>query len=288
MKMCSVHKKQKVVDGKQRCQLCYDSYIRWTAKHKLAGLCYCGGACVPGFKKCAPCRDRQAARAEKRKRAKLCACGRVPLEGMKGCKLCTEKAASRRAKKRNSGRCQCGRNPPKGTKVCDFCRELGVVARTRIKIAGLCHCGKPPSIGFLTCKSCRDVANARYARRVKSDKNFAATAKLRGSVIYGVIRSKGAKKAQSAETLLGCTIAFARKHIEQQFAPGMTWHNRELWHIDHYIPCGAFNLTDEYQQRLCNNWRNLRPLWEKDNLLKGSKLPTDFRQRMIELEINVL
>lgn len=44
-------------------------------------------------------------------------------------------------------------------------------------------------------------------------------------------------------------------------------------HIDHRIPCSAFDLSDPEQQKRCNHWSNLQPLWATDNQKKGNKLP---------------
>lgn len=262
-------------------------HVALYAERQRTRLCSCGRKRVPGYKKCAHCRRVQKARSKSRKLSGLCLCGKPVTLSKESCNLCLEKAAMRRANKKKKGKCQCGRKPKRGSKVCKFCQSLGSAARARIKLAGLCHCGQPPDAEFVTCSRCRSNAKARYIRRMRSDEKFVATAKIRGSIIYGIIRSKGAKKAHSSEVILGCTIAFAREHIEKQFALGMSWGNRHIWQIDHYIPCNAFNLTDERQQRLCNNWRNLRPMWEKDNLLKGYKFPKDFKQCMAELEANV-
>lgn len=291
MQFCPVHKKREVRPGKKRCQLCVDSYrrgyIKFTIKQLQAGLCHCGDVRVVGYKKCANCRRSQADRSELRKVCGMCLCGKWPRLGAKSCETCLEKAKVRRIIKKEAGLCQCGRRPTNGKKVCAFCKKMGANSRNRIKQAGLCSCGNTPSDGHSTCANCRKLAMGRYHRRIREDKNFIALSKIRGSIIYGIIRSKGAKKLHRTEVLLGCTIAFARNHIEQQFPSGMTWENRELWHIDHYIPCETFDLTDERQQRLCNNWRNLRPMWEKENLQKSSKLPADYEQRLAELEENV-
>ena len=50
----------------------------------------------------------------------------------------------------------------------------------------------------------------------------------------------------------------------------MEWGNWDLegWHIDHIRPCSSFNMEEEEQQRVAFNWRNLSPLWSKDNLKK--------------------
>ena len=35
--------------------------------------------------------------------------------------------------------------------------------------------------------------------------------------------------------------------------------------------CSKFDLSDLKQQELCFNFSNLQPLWQKDNLKKGSR-----------------
>lgn len=81
-------------------------------------------------------------------------------------------------------------------------------------------------------------------------------------------------KSENTLNLLGCSLDELKKHIESQFKEGMTWENHGLygWHLDHIIPCSAFDLTDPEQQKKCFNYKNLQPLWAKDNLLKGSKI----------------
>ena len=65
-----------------------------------------------------------------------------------------------------------------------------------------------------------------------------------------------------------------KKHLEKQFQKGMTWNNYGMygWHIDHIIPCSAFNLNLESEQRKCFNYTNLQPLWAIDNIKKGDKI----------------
>lgn len=100
--------------------------------------------------------------------------------------------------------------------------------------------------------------------------------------IYELLRRRmkkvikeGVKRGRSLE-LLGCTTDHIRAHLEAQFKRGMTWCNmgtgKGLWHIDHIIPCAAFDLTREDQQRICFHWTNLRPMWSLDNMRKGKRL----------------
>jgi len=81
----------------------------------------------------------------------------------------------------------------------------------------------------------------------------------------------GPRKSKYALNLLGCTILEARKHLESQFKPRMTWKNHGEWHIDHIIPCASYNAHNILEQQLCFNYKNLQPLWAKDNIKKGDK-----------------
>ena len=56
----------------------------------------------------------------------------------------------------------------------------------------------------------------------------------------------------------------------------MSWDNYGEWHIDHIVPCASFDLSDPNQQRICFNFRNLQPLWAKDNQRKQDKLPENY------------
>lgn len=62
-------------------------------------------------------------------------------------------------------------------------------------------------------------------------------------------------------------------HLEAQFLPGMGWHNRSDWHIDHILPIAAFDIQhwDTPEFRTCFALKNLRPLWATDNIRKGPR-----------------
>jgi hypothetical protein len=72
--------------------------------------------------------------------------------------------------------------------------------------------------------------------------------------------------------LVGCSIKYLIKHIEYQFDDKMTWDNYGQfgWHIDHIIPCVVFDLVSPAEQRKCFHYKNLQPMWWRDNIVKNS------------------
>lgn len=114
--------------------------------------------------------------------------------------------------------------------------------------------------------------NEYMNKRRKEDINFKLIDNLRDRMCKAL---KNNSKSAKTEKLLGCSIEFARKHIQNQFKKGMTWNNwgrgwdgkgMEEWHIDHIRPCYSFDLSKESEQARCFHYSNLRPLWAKENL----------------------
>lgn len=81
-------------------------------------------------------------------------------------------------------------------------------------------------------------------------------------------------RSGEAVRLLGCTIKEFVSYIESLWTDGMSWENwsRDGWHIDHIIPLASFDLADEDQRLKACHFSNLRPLWAKENMSKGSKV----------------
>jgi hypothetical protein len=87
------------------------------------------------------------------------------------------------------------------------------------------------------------------------------------------ILKQNGHKFDNFSKVLGADIETVRKHIESLFVDGMTWdnHGNHGWHLDHIIPCAAFDLTKKEEQLKCFHYKNIQPLWAKDNLVKSSK-----------------
>lgn len=117
----------------------------------------------------------------------------------------------------------------------------------------------------------RAAKNAKDRQRLASDPAYALRNSIRAA-IFKALASRGAKKSERVEQILGCTMQEFVAHIEKQFARGMTWENRGDWHIDHIIPL-ATAVSAEDVVRLTHH-TNLRPLWGRENLSKGGKVQT--------------
>lgn len=113
----------------------------------------------------------------------------------------------------------------------------------------------------------KDVVNKQLREKYNTDTVYRIKCCLR-SRFYQLVKNK----SDSIINIIGCTIDELIIHLENQFQPGMTWDNHGVWHIDHIIPCAAFNLTKEEEQKKCFHYTNLQPLWAKDNISKGTKI----------------
>lgn len=96
------------------------------------------------------------------------------------------------------------------------------------------------------------------------------------------IAIKGGSKIGKYEQYIGCSTEELKQYLENRFKPGMTWENwgRGGWHIDHILPVSSFNLSDPDQFFKAFHFTNLQPLWERENLSKGSRLLNDLTSKM--------
>ena len=286
---CTNHPRRIAISGKKCCLACLDGRNSRRENYRVLGLCcVCGRMPSPGYKTCDPCRNRDKKSKDHRKSRGLCGCGNHPAPNRKKCTDCLVRAKNRTTAFVNSGFCFCGNSrPERGLKLCRKCLDKKASTHRKFKSEGKCQCGNPLSHNLRLCSRCRRRARDKMTHRIKTDPLFAITTRLR-SLLHGAIkRRRGYSKTGRTEILMGCTFTFAQSHIESLFLPGMSWSNTKLWHIDHYIPCSSFNLGDEREQRLCNNWRNLRPIWASENLSKKDMIPVDYKERLAELELHV-
>jgi len=118
----------------------------------------------------------------------------------------------------------------------------------------------------------KEKFNASRQKWLDHDLSARLADRLR-SRIRSALRSQSARKVSRLDELIGCRIEDLRGHLADKFQPGMSWENYGEWHVDHIVPCAAFDLTQPEGQRKCFHYSNLQPLWEKENIRKGKKCP---------------
>lgn len=123
---------------------------------------------------------------------------------------------------------------------------------------------------------------ARKRAYKQSDKGRANAAKpvnkLRGNCSLAIRRFlKGKKSNKPWAGMVDYTMTELMAHIERQFTKGMAWSNYgSEWHLDHIIPLASFDSPDPDSPDFKRAFAlaNLRPLWAKENQLKGDKILT--------------
>lgn len=119
-------------------------------------------------------------------------------------------------------------------------------------------------------------------RRKKSDPRFRALINCRRR-IYILLKSAGVKKKTRSAELIGKDRKGLMDYISSLFLPGMSWDNYGKgpgkWVIDHIIPARYFDHSKIEEQKRCWNYRNLKPIWDKDNCAKSDRLPCGSRAR---------
>lgn len=105
--------------------------------------------------------------------------------------------------------------------------------------------------------------------RLKNNINSRITYNLRARLHKALHRNQ---KSNTTIKLLGCDINYLKIYLQNLFSEGMTWANYGKWEIDHIIPCNAFDLSKLEEQKICFHYRNLQPLWENENIKKGTNV----------------
>jgi hypothetical protein len=91
------------------------------------------------------------------------------------------------------------------------------------------------------------------------------------------------KKSQRVKEYVGCSFDELKTHLSLKFQKGMTWDNYgSEWHIDHIIPCTAFNFLDDIEAKACFYYKNLQPLWGPENIKKNNIYNIDDKLKYLE------
>lgn len=116
----------------------------------------------------------------------------------------------------------------------------------------------------------RDKINKRRKKYLRENPTakLACAARTRMAM---AITAKGFTKKEKTADYLGCDWETFKQHLESQFDDGMTLSNHGEWHIDHIVPLASAKTEKRLRELL--HYTNTQPLWAKDNLTKGARMP---------------
>ena len=118
----------------------------------------------------------------------------------------------------------------------------------------------------------RAKINKYVKDKMKTDLNFKLASYMRNR-LYKAYKAQSVRKTNKKFDLLGCSHSFFKNWIIRQLYGSMTLENYgSVWQIDHCLSVASFNLLDENDVKKCLNWINLRPMYVKDNIIKGDKI----------------
>jgi hypothetical protein len=121
------------------------------------------------------------------------------------------------------------------------------------------------------------------AKKAETDPQYKLKLNVSRRIRYELHTLNKGRKTSRTMDLIGCSIEDLKAHIERQLASGMSWENYgKVWHIDHRIPCAAWDLTDEFESKCCWNYRNLQPMIASDNRRKKDKYNEDEKSAYME------
>lgn len=118
-------------------------------------------------------------------------------------------------------------------------------------------------------KNNRDQRNKYFKNKKITEPLYKLRCNI-STLICKSLRQQGFNKKSKSYEYLGCTFEEFKKHIENQFKEGMSWENRNLWHLDHIHPISLAESEEEIIK--LNHYTNFQPLWAKENIRKGNRL----------------
>ena len=118
----------------------------------------------------------------------------------------------------------------------------------------------------------REKINEYIKNRLKTDLKFKIASYMRNR-LYKAYKAQNVMKTNKTFDLLGCSHSFFKSWIIHQLYGNVTIDNYgSVWQIDHCLAIASFNLLDGNDVKKCFNWINLRPMYVKDNIIKGDKI----------------
>jgi len=118
-------------------------------------------------------------------------------------------------------------------------------------------------------KKRKDYMRTYNNKRRKNDNNYRLSSLYR-SRLYKAFKYGWYSK--DTESIVGLSLKDLKAYFAKQFTDIMSWDNYgKEWEIDHIKPCIKFNLENKNELLNCFNYKNIRPLSKKENILKKDK-----------------
>ena len=118
----------------------------------------------------------------------------------------------------------------------------------------------------------KEQRNAHGRQRRKTDFNFKLICNIRAQTNKAFKNQNTTKKHKTID-LIGYSNSFLRKWIVHQLYGEITLENYgKIWCLDNCYPLSKTNLYNENDMYKSTNWINLRPMYVKDNIIKGDKI----------------
>lgn len=78
--------------------------------------------------------------------------------------------------------------------------------------------------------------------------------------------------------MLGVDVFTVREWVESNFIENMSWDNYgKIWVIDHIVPIRMFDIFNKEDMKICWHYKNLMPLYKKDNEKKSGNVFFSFK-----------
>jgi hypothetical protein len=123
----------------------------------------------------------------------------------------------------------------------------------------------------------------------KTSALYRLTERIRGQLKQAVKR-RNFSQSQSTIQYLGVKLKYFKKYLEHKFQEGMTWENfGKVWHIDHIIPISMVDTSKEENIKFVFHYRNLQPMFAKDNLKKSNKVfvPAEKGDKLRDIDLKI-
>lgn len=132
-------------------------------------------------------------------------------------------------------------------------------------------------------KNNRELFNTAFRKAKKEQPTLRMEYNLRSRMRIALNNASSKKKGHFWE-IMGCTGKELKTYIEALFTESMSWdlYKEGEIHLDHIRPCASFDLSNAQEQKLCFNYRNLQPMWAKENLSKADKWSEEDNVKWLE------